>query len=176
MSVWRRQRERQLKQCERQTEIEREKGGENETKRQHVTLHENPNHQSCFMMSQNRVHNVYNYNQVWQAHTRASFRGVLFSSLRFFSCSLIYHYSSPRIYWTDINLVSFYEYVHNIPTKCLLKLCGLSQISCGEQIEKTESTWIRAIWRLHNSFIIDCRLMEIPQYRRNLICSSVWSG
>lgn len=123
----------------RATDIERESSRENETKRQHVALHKNPNHQSCFIMSQNRVRNVYNYNQVWQAHTQASFRGVLFSSLQFFCCSLIYHYSSPRIYWTDINLISFYEYVHNIPTKCLLKLRGLSQISCGEQIESTES-------------------------------------
>ncbi len=139
MSVWRRQRERQLKQHERQTEREREQQREQDKTRQHVTLHKNPNHQSCFMMSQNRVHNVYNYNQVWQAHTQASFRGVLFSSLRFFCCSLMYHYSSPWIYWTDINLVSFYECVHNIPTKCLLKLRGLSQISCGEQIESTES-------------------------------------
>lgn len=137
MSVWRRQRERQLKQYDRQRWREREaertrqNGNMRHFTRTLTISHVSWCHRTEYIMC------IIIIRSDRPTHERVS--GEFYLAASGSSATLIYHYSSHRIYWTDINLVSFYEYVHNIPTKCLLKLRGLSQINCGEQIESTES-------------------------------------
>ncbi len=88
------------------------------------------------MTSQNREHNVYNYNQVWQTSNITGDFYLAASGSSAALWSIIIHLPG----FTELILISSaFMSTFTISQQSAYLNCVVSQISCGEQIESTES-------------------------------------